>query len=78
MSYSTEYIEELLEEKGELIAVMESDGYGNNPELHLHDTTFDHAEGRIVLGLADGEVVLEADSIETLAYHEQTTEELGI
>jgi len=75
--YSTEDIEMALEESGELLLRMESDGYPTDPELHLHDTTFDHGRGEIIIECADGQVQFPASAIEAVARHEQSIHELG-
>lgn len=77
MTYTTEDIEDALEARGELLLTLDSDSY-NTVELHLHDTSFDHDNGEVVLELADGTVGFMAESVESIAVHQQTTEELGI
>lgn len=80
MSYSIDEIEAALEARGELILKMESDGYDEDPELHLHDTTFNKTDngGEIIKELSDGEMTLTPDRIETVTIHQQSTEDLGL
>jgi hypothetical protein len=78
MSYTTEDLQEKLAEFGEIILVMDSDAYAERPELHLHDTEFDHDKQQIWLSLANGGATFDAENVETWVYHEQTLDELGI
>lgn len=79
MSYTTKEIQDLLEANfGELILIMDSDAYDEHPELHVHDTTFHHNDNQIELDLTDGKIRLDADNIESWAYHQQSLDDLGI
>jgi hypothetical protein len=78
MTYTSEDIEEAVEEFGEILVVLDSDAYDGPLELHLHDTTFDHSANEVVLELADGRTAFPASAIESRSYHEQTTDEIGL
>jgi len=76
--YTTEDLEDALNKYGELILQMDSDGYPNPPELHLHDTTFEHSSGDIMLSLSDGVFEFSASAVEGIAWHKQSTDDLGL
>lgn len=76
--YTTEDIEAALNRDGELILVLDSDGYAENPELHLHDTGFNHDSGEVRLSLSDGTVWFPASAVESLTRHKQSTGDLGL
>lgn len=77
--YTTEEIEEMLTKQyGELILVMDSDGYDEPPELHIHDTVFDHDNQRIIHHLTDGGMEFSVDAVETVNWHMQSSGDLGL
>ena len=75
--YTTEDLQMELHEKGELIVQLDSDGYPNAVELHLHDTTFHHDDGRVEVALSDGAFEFTAEAVEGIAWHKQSTGGLG-
>jgi hypothetical protein len=78
--YTSNDIENALEDRGELLIQFESDAQPD-AELHLHDTTFFHNasdSGEIVVDLTDGEYSFRAGSIEALAIHQQSLEDFGL
>ena len=77
-SYTTEDLQATLSEHGEIIVQLDSDGYPEGPELHLHDTTFHHTEGVIELELSDGVFEFTAEAVESIARHYQSTADLGM
>jgi hypothetical protein len=77
--YTSRDIENALDDRGELLLQLESDG-PDSLELHLHDTTFFHDasdSGEIVVNCTDGEYSFRATSIEALAIHTQSLADLG-
>lgn len=76
--YTSEDIEEALNDRGELLLQLESDGYPSPVELHLHDTEFFHSVNEIVLQLSDGQFAFKASRVEGLAIHQQSTSDLGL
>lgn len=73
MTYNSEEIESFLNQKGELIIVLESDV---RFELHIHDTTFDHSSGDVITeGMKDGEYVyaqFPAERVEHVTWHKES------
>jgi hypothetical protein len=78
MPYEPQQIEDMLNTFGELIVVLDSDAYDENPELHLHDTSVLKSKGIIRLSLSDGTIRFPVDAIESVTYHEQSTADLGL
>lgn len=77
-NYTIEDLREALDENGELIISMDSDGYPENPELHLHDTTLLTDPPEVVVELADGTWSFKPSHVESIATHKQTTDDLGM
>jgi hypothetical protein len=75
--YTSNYIEDLLAEKGELIVTLESDAYPE-VELHNHDTSVNHATDEVTLDLSDGTFCFNVGAIESVAWHQQSTDDLGL
>jgi len=75
--YTIDDLESALEQRGELLLALDSDGYPSTPELHLHDTTFRRDPPEVIVELSDGEWSFKPDRIESIAVHKQSTEELG-
>jgi len=75
--YTIDDLEDALEQRGELLLSMESDGYPENPELHLHDTTFRRDPPEVIVELSDGEWSFKPSRVESIAVHKQSTAELG-
>lgn len=73
MTYTSDEIEAFLEQKGELIVTIES---GRTLELHRHDTAF--SEEEIHVHLSDGGFSFTPDRIESLPWHTQSTDEIGL
>jgi hypothetical protein len=76
--YTTEDIEAALHRDGELIVVLGSDAYAEKPELHIHDTSFNHDSGEVRVELSDGTVWFPASDVESLTRHKQSTADLGL
>jgi hypothetical protein len=77
-NYTTEEIAEALQRNGELLLTLDSDAYSGPVEVHLHDANFDHDNGEVALSLADGRLGFRASSVESIATHKQTAEDLGL
>jgi hypothetical protein len=78
--YTTEEIEQALEDRGEVLVQLDSDG-PDSLELHLHDTEFFHGvgeRGEIVVRLTDGEYTFRAGSVEAMAIHTQSLADVGL
>jgi len=76
--YTVDDVRTALEQSGELLVVLESDGYAGPIELHLHDTSFDEDRDEVLLSLSDGQMQFKVSSIESLTRHMQSTEEIGL
>lgn len=77
MTYELSYIAQLLSDNGELIITLESDAYPE-VELHIHDTSFNYDTNEVCLSLSDGNFCFTADRIESVAWHQQSTADLGL
>lgn len=73
MTYTTDDIEEMLYDTGELMVVLDSD---REYDLHIHDTEFDPGAGEITTeGMMDGEYVVArfpAESVEHALWHKES------
>lgn len=74
--YTTKELNDLLNEKGELLVVLDSDGYDGPVELHRHDTIIGH--GRVNLSLSDGATEFPVSAVESATWHLQSTDDLGL
>lgn len=73
MTYTSEDIEQMLNETGELMVILESD---RDYDLHIHDTEFNHDDGSVVTeGMKDGEYVFArfpAERVEHVTWHKES------
>ncbi|AGM11376.1 hypothetical protein M199_gp046 [Halogranum tailed virus 1] len=73
MTYTSEDIENLLTEMGELMIILESD---REYDLHVHDTEFNHDSGEIETeGMLNGEYVFAqfpAERVEHVRWHKES------
>lgn len=72
MPYEASDIIESLNDYGELLVTLES---GRELELHLHDTMF--GDDEVSVQMSDGMFAFTADSVESMAYHTQSLEEIN-
>ena len=73
--YDDNDIGTLLDNKGELIVTLESDAY-DEVELHKHDTAINN--GEVYVNLSDGSFSFHVDSIESVAWHQQSMDDIGL
>lgn len=78
MTYTIDEIEKALNEKGELLLVLDSDHYPEPVEIHIHDTTFFTDPDEILVDLSDGDFSFRPDSVESMATHLNSTSDLGL
>lgn len=78
-NYTTEEVETILNRVcSDVICILDPDRYKINPELHLHNTEFDHETQEIILQGEGEERRFGVESIESIVKNEQTADGLGL